>query len=140
MWLLVGVYVGFLGVFVLLVCWLDPTQRRERRYNAELAARKPMADEEMVSTYFAEGTITPHVPGQVRRVIAQHMGYPAEKLLPDDDLMFYWAEVDTVELVKELEALFGITIPDVSAEGTTFTVRAISLLVEELMHRTSHNI
>lgn len=85
------VLVGLALVVGLLACWLDPCQREGRKFEAELTTREPVSDAEMVARYFATDEVAPEIPAKARRVFAQYMPYPAEKLLPDDDFMFYFA-------------------------------------------------
>lgn len=65
----------------------------------------------------------------MRRLFAKHTGYPAEKLRPDDDLVFFWADLDVAELLRELEATFGIVLTDAEVERTRRTTRAVALPV-----------
>lgn len=125
---------GFIVVCVavwLLVWRFDPNVRRWREYKAELAVLQPTSDADLVSGYFAAGEADPNVPADVRRVFAKHTGYPSAKLLPDDDLAFFWAELDMADLINELESSYGIAITDEDAERTPCTIRAVSRLVSE---------
>jgi hypothetical protein len=124
------VIVAVLGLVVWLLMWrLDPSLRRTREYEAELATREPLPDADMIARHFAMDDVAAEVPSRVRRVFAKHMDYPAEKLLPDDDFAFFWAELDMVDLVRELESGFGIAITNAEAERTPCTIREVSLLV-----------
>ncbi len=136
MWACVG-FAVLAGLVWLLVWRLDPNLRRGREYEAELATREPVSDEELVSRYFATCALDSEVPVRVRRVFAKHMAYPTQKLLPDDDLEFFWAELDMVELVEELESGFGIVITQADTERTPCTIRAVSLLVASKRSTTS---
>ena len=125
-------YIGFAAAVVVvwrLVWWLDPDLRRDRKFETELLARELLTDDGMISRYYASDNVAPEVPAKVRRLFAKYMDYPAEKLLPDDDLTFFWVEQDMVELIKELESEFGITITDTLANQTSCTIRAVSQLV-----------
>jgi hypothetical protein len=73
-----------------LFAYLHPDARKTRRYEAELAVREPMiSDEELYRRFFTSGEIAPDLPGRVRRAFARHMGYPADKMMADDDLRFF---------------------------------------------------
>ena len=126
-------YVGFLAIFAViavLVWFLDPNLRRGRVFTVELATREPVSNEELFARHYAPDEITYDVPGRVRRVFARHMDYPAEKLLPDDDLMFFWDELDMIDLIRDLEQEFGIEITKADVETvTSCTIRAVSHLV-----------
>ncbi len=125
--------VGFLSLFaviVVLVWLLDPNLRRSREFTAELAAREPVSDEDLFGRHYAPGEVTAEVPGRVRRVFARHMDYPAEKLLPDDDLSCFWAELDMIDLIRDLEREFGIEITNADVMTVpNCTIRAVSHLV-----------
>lgn len=128
MWRYFGVALVVLVVLVLL--WrFDPDRRRLRQFDHQLAARKPLPDAELVAKFFATDDVPPEIPPQVRRLFASHMGYPAEKLLPDDDFALFWAELDMVDFIKELESEFDIVISRLDVEHTACTIRAVSLLV-----------
>lgn len=53
----------------------------------------------------------------MRRVFAPRIGYPAEKLLPDDDRSFFWAD-----LVRDLKQAFAIEIT--KSESPRYQVEA----------------
>ena len=132
--------VGFaiiVAVIVLLVYLFDENLRRGRAFKKELAARPQISDNEMMSRYFAVDEVAPDVPGKVRRIFAENMRYPAEKLLPDDDFAFFWFGLDATDFVKELESAFGITFSDKEMEQTSCTIRAASALVTDILRRTS---
>jgi hypothetical protein len=123
------VVLAILVVVMPLWWWLDPSRRRAVAFNAELVAREPLSDNDMLSRYFALDDVSPDIPGEVRRVFAEHTGYVAEKLLPDDDLNAFWADIDQSDLIKELESFFGITFKKADVERTPCTIRAVSMLV-----------
>ncbi len=123
-------------VFVwLMVWWLDPDLRRARSYEKELAAREPTSDGDFTARHFTSGEESPDIPAFVRRVFAKYSGLPAEKLLPDDDLGFVWAETDASELIAEIEAAFGVTFSPSEVEQTPCTIRAVSFLVTRMAAR-----
>jgi len=118
----------FFGTPLAVVVWLfDPQIRRWRRFKAELRRREPLPDDVLVSQYFVGSEIPADLPGRVRRLFAEHMGYPAEKLLPDDD--FSWEELDCSPLIKAIESEFAIEFTKGELELTAFTIRAVSALV-----------
>ena len=124
----IAIAVAVIGL-ALLHWWFDPDLRRWRAFDTEIEVREPVPDNEMISRYFAEDDVSPDVPANVRRIFARHMDYPAEKLLPDDNFAFFWAELDMVDLIRELESRFGIAITQADAEPTPCTIRAVSTLV-----------
>jgi|SRR5665213_1757834 len=129
-----------LAALIWLLAWqLDPDLRRGREYAEELTIRKPLSDAEMIRQYFAADNIDPEVPAQVRRVFAKYTEYSVEKLLPDDDLAFFWAELDMVELIEELESGFGFKITSADLKRTPCTIRAASHLVASKTGRTERD-
>lgn len=72
-WLIIPFLIGGI-VFLLLLS-------SERRYKQLLSSRDPISDEELVRLYFHTGDISPEIPGAVREIFAEHMGYPHD---PDD--------------------------------------------------------
>jgi acyl carrier protein len=126
---------ALLAVVCLLVFLFDPNQRAERRYNQQLKERGPADDEELLEAYFSPEEVDRDIPGQVRAILAKHMAYPREKMLPDDDLLFFWYDLDAVDLMIEIEERFGIKINDTDAEQTALTIRDISRLVHRLRSR-----
>lgn len=131
MWSCLGIAVFAVAVGVGMFLWwlLDPNEQRGRAFEAEMVARSPLTDAELVSRYFAGGELATQVPIAVRRIFAEHTTYPAEKLLPDDDLTFFWAELDAAEMIGELESAFGVTFSAAEVERTPCTIRAVSRLV-----------
>ena len=126
-------YIGLIAFFIvaaLLLVWISNAYPdAEQKFVREIYNRESVSDSEMISRYFAGDDISPDVPIQVRQALASQTGYPADKLLPDDDLAFFADEFDTIPLVRELESRFGITIADEDSERTACNIRAISLLI-----------
>lgn len=124
------------GGFALLL-WLHPSERSARRFKALLKNRKPVADDELVRLFYAGQALPPEIPAVVRSIFARHMGYAAEKILPDDDLSFYWNDLDQAELVAAIETRFDIEISDADAETTRCSVRSVSQLVAKLRQKVA---
>ncbi|GEM_PF-3583470 len=123
-------FIALCAAVICVLMWLlDPNLRRGRAFHAELALRESVPDGEMLRRYFAESEESSHIPREIRRIFAKHMGYPAEKLLPDDDFAFFWDELDMGDLAKEVEVGFSITFT-VGDELTPCTIRAASAMVE----------
>ncbi len=93
-----------------------------------MALRQPVSDEELLRRHFEAFETSAYVLGQVRTIIADHLEYPAEKLLPDDDLS-HWSELDMSHMIAELEHEFAIKFTDAELADTKFTIRAVTTLV-----------
>lgn len=92
--------IGLLGAF------LDPESRAERRYCNELKPRSPVSDEELVSRYFGSD-MPPEIPIGIRRIVGTQLGIPVDRLLPDDEFMVVFGDMDFYELILEVEEEFG---------------------------------
>jgi hypothetical protein len=126
-------YFGYLALFavVAVFVWLfDWSFRRGRAFMAELTARLPVPDDKLFDQYFANEEMGIDIPWRVRRIFAKHMNYPANKLLPDDDLSFFWNDLDMIDLIRDLELEFGIEFTDADISSVpNCTIRAVSRLV-----------
>jgi acyl carrier protein len=120
------------GAVALLVWLFDSNLRRGRVFQAELRERAAVPDEELVAQFFPDAGMSAEVPIRIRRLFAEGRGYPADRLLPDDDFGFILDELDAAPLLEELEGMFGIVIPAADAEATLPTIRGLSELVQRL--------
>jgi hypothetical protein len=117
-----------------LAVWslLDPDERRARQFRDELANRQPIDDTDLCRLYFS-ADMALEIPGYVRQSLATEMGYSAAKILPDDDLMFFWRDVDLVDVVRDWEGKFGIRITQEDASSAAkCTVRSFAELINRL--------
>ena len=94
----------------LIVAWFHPDEVEARHYSRILDNRKETDDEELFNRYFNSAAMAPDIPGRVRRIFAKHMYYAADKMLPDDDLNFFWNEADLEDVILDLQADFEIKI------------------------------
>ncbi len=117
------------GTIFVLIWRLDPNQRRWRAFDAVLKGREPVDDVALVARFFPGEDLPADVPPRVRHVFARLMNYPADKLLPDDDLTFFWATVDGEPLLKSLGEEFGVTFTDKDDVKAVPTIRAVSRLI-----------
>src|SRR4051812_28120633 len=112
--------------------WIfHPDARRARAYDAELQERPAVSDYTLFRFHFAGTDVSPDMPGKVRGFFAEVLGYPAEKILPDDDFAFMFNELDAGPLVEALEREFGVTFTDDEVARTAPTIRAVCLLITE---------
>jgi acyl carrier protein len=130
---------ALLAVLFVWVVLFHPDERRRRQYESLLASREPVTDEQLSQQFFNAGEIAPEIPGAIRTIFAKHMSYHAVKMLPDDDLNFYWNEIDMVDLVREVESRFGISISDLDAEHCRCTIRSVSMLVQSKYATKGHS-
>src|SRR4051812_31570265 len=94
---------------IMVLVWIfDP----HRKFSARLQKRSPMSDAEFVAQYFAGTDIPAHVAISVRRIFAEQTGFPADKLLADDDLTFHWNEVDGTPFFESLGREFDHEFTD----------------------------
>ena len=120
-----------LGVTV-AITWillrLDPLLREQRVFEVKLRERAHLNDVLFAAEVGGGGEVYV-AAARVRALFARHTGYPVAKLLPDDDLGFFWAELDAKELIDDFEREFGVAITKTEAERTRCTIRAVTLLV-----------
>lgn len=112
--------------------------RRYRRFNRLLSSRDAMSDEELLSTYYNIASMNSTVPCRVRLIVSCVTHYPMEKLLPDDDLTFYWDDYDLNTLINMFETEFGISITAAEFIKTPCTIREMSRLVNDKLRELSY--
>jgi len=118
-------------VGLLLSMLLHPDERRARFYEKQFSVRDALNDADLHRQYFT-ADMPLQTPARVRRILAEHMGYPADKILPDDDFMFYWREIDLEDVFKDLEEEFNISVTQSEIRNSTCTVRSLADLVNRL--------
>jgi hypothetical protein len=127
-------------VFAVLVALLwtlfDPDERRRKSFELQLTVREPVNDSEVHQRFFGSN-VPCTVAGSVRRILATHTGYPAAKILPDDDLIFFWRELDLVRVFNDLEEEFNIRITQSDIRRCTCTLRSFVDLVVRLSNSPS---
>lgn len=125
-------WIGF-GLFTLLVGFLAFWfgNRRMRALRTTIGRRTAISDEEVVARYFPDGEMTVEVLSFVRQMFATIIGVSSDRLLPDDDLTFFFEELDMVEDFKEWEQKFEIKIDDADAVATKGTLRGIAKLIKD---------
>lgn len=127
--MLVGILVASIVLAFLLLVLLDADFRRERAFALEMRSRKPLEDAELVNRYYPTDSSAGAVAVEVRRIFASNTGYATKKLLPDDDLSFFWAEMDALELFLQLESTFQIKISEADAAHTPCTIHAVTQFI-----------
>ena len=117
---------------IIAIVWLmqrfDPSLREQREFEAKLRERQPLNDEKFAVKIGNNDTVN-DAASRVRKLFAKHTGYPGDRLLADDDLAFFWAELDGNDLIKDLEREFSLAISVQEAEVTRCTIRAVTLLI-----------
>jgi len=106
--------------------------RASREFAAIHSARPAICDEEFCAAEFSPAEAAENIPGRIRRILAESTGYAPEKLRADDDFWFEFVEGDVVQLVRDLEEAFGITITDEDLmRPDVCTVRGLVRIVRE---------
>jgi acyl carrier protein len=129
-WIALGL--GFLVATVLLVGeW-----RQKKSVVARLGTRPQLGSRGFGTTYFGGSPARAQVAAKVREVLARHLPFPVDGVLPGDrpvqDLMMDDLDsMATVEFVLDLEKQFGIEIPDQDAAG----LRSLQDIVDYVDHR-----
>ncbi|MBI3467668.1 MAG: acyl carrier protein [Planctomycetes bacterium] len=105
--------VGFC-LFVAIASWLSFAP--DRRFRRELAGRAPLDDEQFFAKFYAGTRVDPDVPRRLRPIYCEVFGIDVEKMRPTDRPPLV-CEIDTSELVTDIEQEFGVAISDEEAEG-----------------------
>jgi acyl carrier protein len=88
----------------------------ERRLWHEFARRDPLDDSEFIRQCYGDSNVPLDIPVRLRPIYGAHFGMDVGKLRPSDrspDI----DELDTVDLVRQIEQEFGLTFPDQDAES-----------------------
>src|SRR4051812_10098885 len=94
-------------------------------FDRELRTREPLDDDTLFRRFFAGGSIPPSLPGRVRKILAETLSYPADRLRPEDDFHWLLAELDVSDILEDLEKEFAIEISDLEAARVSLTLDAI---------------
>ena len=100
----------FLTVIVVLLVFM-----RESRFHREYNARESMDDEKFYQSFYATTQIHADIPLRLRPIYARFWGIDPLKLRPLDcppEIV----DIDTVELVQEIEREYDVSISDDDAE------------------------
>jgi hypothetical protein len=108
---IIGIIVVMAGIA--LAVWLS--FRSERMYRRELAERGSLNGDEFYKQYYADSGIPEDVPGRLRPIYSRFFDIEDGKLRPHDRPP-EMNDLDTVDLVREIEAEFQIAISDKDAE------------------------
>jgi hypothetical protein len=101
-------------VIACLVTWFSFAP--ERRFRREVASREPLDDAEFIRQCYPGSEIPPDVPLRLRPIYCRYFDIEIGKLRPADRPPEI-VDLDTVDLVREIEQAFGITISDQDAEN-----------------------
>jgi hypothetical protein len=126
----------FAVLAALLLALFHPDERRQKSFEQQLADRHPVNDSEVHQRFFGPD-VPAAVPGSIRQILARHMEYPADKILPDEDLIFFWREMDLVYVFNDLEKEFHIHITQSDVEDCKCSVRSFVDLVIRLSNSSS---
>jgi acyl carrier protein len=122
-------------VYFALLAWaLDADCRAERRFFADLKLRPPVSDQELVTRYFGS-QMPPEIPIRTRRILEQQFGFPVDRLLPDDDFMKLYEDLDLNNMALAFEEEFGLTLQNEDLERSNLTLRTLSELVATKLQR-----
>ena len=125
------------AILVVLIAWgvfaasrdsYRASARGARSLLREIRSRPPVSDSELTArcdSHPNDGVAW----CAVRRILAAHLGLEPENLLPDDDLLPLADDMDTVELLMDVEKAFNVTISDQAAEATRIiSIRSLTNL------------
>ena len=127
----VGAVAATIAAAFAVAALVDPELRWRRAYAAEIRRRPPVPDAELFDRFFAGSDVPPDVPARVRRLLAAEAGYPADKVLPDDDFTCHWCELDGRPFLDAVEREFGVRWGADDVARTPATVRGVSRFVTD---------
>lgn len=110
----------------------------QRRLDAVLAGRTPLAPEEFFTRYFEERGFDRDMVLRIRKIFAENISLDLSRLSATDDfsreLQFLWKydSLADVEIVLDLETEFGITISDADATSMTTLLAVVEMVDEKL--------
>lgn len=118
--------VAFTACLAVLGWMLTADLRKFRKFAAAVRARPPVAEEEFASRYFRCEHVPVEVAERVRQVFGRFTGFPAENILPDDDLQPFILGIED-EFIAALEEEFSIRVPEAEAVKMRATVRSVAM-------------
>jgi acyl carrier protein len=98
------------------------------KFAKEVRSREPIDDETFWAISYKKSGIPFEIAATVRRIYGEQLGHDPTKLRAEDFDPAIW-EIDTIELVMEVEEEFGISISDREAEQTWDSIDSIVQLV-----------
>jgi acyl carrier protein len=105
------------------------------KFAKEVRSREPMDDETFWATSYKKSGIPLVIATTVRRVYGEQLGHDPARLRAEDFDPAIW-EIDTIELVMEVEEAFGISISDREAERTSGSIDSLVRLVAGKLDHT----
>jgi len=99
---------------VVFIVWLSFAS--ERAFHRELKLREPLDDEGFYQYFYASTGVPADIPKRLRPIYGKFFGIDPTRLRPMDRPPEI-VEIDLVDLVREIEAEFDLTIPDADAEN-----------------------
>ena len=107
------VAVGIVALSV-LATWISLWPHR--KFQRELAERESLDDTEFFKQFYANTDISAHLVRRLRSIYCKQLGIEVGKLRPLDHHPML-AELDSTELMEEIESEFGVSISDKDAEA-----------------------
>ena len=101
-------------LLIALITWLSFGS--ERRFRRAIASRATLDDREFVSPFYAGSQIPTDIPLRLRPIYCRYFNIEIGKIRPSDKPPEI-SDLDTVDLVRQIEVEFGVAIPDKDAEG-----------------------
>ena len=100
--------------FVALIVWHSLAS--ERAFHREWKLRHPMDDLTFYESFYESTGVPVDIPRRLRPIYGKFFGIDATRLRPTDRPPEI-VDIDTVGLVRDIEAEFDVTIPDADAEN-----------------------
>src|SRR5262249_20793646 len=110
--LLLGLAGLALEALLLYLAWrFDPARRARRPFDDAMSRRAPVTEEQYDERFFAEAGVPRDLPLRLRALYAKHVRFPADLILPSDQLTQLACDsFDVMDLVLDIERAFGVQL------------------------------
>ena len=98
---------GALFALAWLLVYIAKAPRR--RWRREVAAREPLDPQAFVKKFYPNGEVPADVVARLRPIYARQFGFDPDRLRPDDNPRIVFDRTDDVQLIRDIEAEFGVT-------------------------------
>jgi hypothetical protein len=86
----------------------------EFEFDQAYQQRRPLNDQDMYDLYMADSSVEPEVVFRVRRIFGRQFSLDHKRILPDDDFVRIYEELDLEFVFEDVEDAFDVDLDDVS--------------------------
>ena len=81
---------------------------RERQYEEKCRNRPVLTDAEFIERFYGCGAVPSQIPIRLRMVVSRELGM--RKILPDDNILEVFPDLDLAELLYEIQEELGLEL------------------------------